>query len=155
MEAASSSAAPSSATPAHLSLALRKQLCSTLDAIGSTPRFAAFTEISNADIKPIFVDTVGFIEFPLSDTAVQDLIEKACQTSFRAGHYASLDVSRQNAWEVDAAKLHLSPQWAAVIDKACHWVAEELGISPSTAIRADFHNGLVWGKGAMIEAHTE
>lgn len=142
--------APASLSPVDK---IRKGLCEALDAIKAAGSFAAFTKISETSIKPILVRDVGHIAFPLQETTARQLIEKARQAPYGKGSETFIDTSVRNTWELDAAQLDLSPQWGSVIDGACKWVAQQLGIT--APVTTELYKMLIYEEGAMFKAHTE
>lgn len=125
-----------------------------LDAIRPAGSFAAFRRLRLTSINSILVHDVGNIAgFPLQEAAARQLIEKARQAPYGKGSETFVDTSVRNTWELDASQLDLSPQWASTIDKACAWVARQLGIT--APVRAELYKMLIYEKGAMFKAHTE
>ncbi|KAM7211288.1 hypothetical protein V8F06_013320 [Rhypophila decipiens] len=153
MAAAMSTVAPDGAHAENDRSMIRKSLGAALDAIEFTGSFAAFTKTKKCSVKPIFVDDVGFIKFPLPEATAQALIDKARQAPNGKGE-TFVNTSVCNPWELDTAQLHLNPKWAKVSDNALEWVAKSLGIPANTQIKAELNKMLVYGKEATVKAQT-
>jgi len=149
----SSTATMDAAAPPSPASEVRDGLCKALDSIKAAGSFAAFREISETSVAPIFVHDVGLVGFPLQKSMTRALIEKARQAPYGKGNETFVDTSVRNTWELDAAQLDLGPQWAPAIDDACKWVAQQLGIT--APVTAELYKMLIYEEGALFKAHTE
>ncbi|KAK4207528.1 hypothetical protein QBC37DRAFT_92808 [Rhypophila decipiens] len=148
------SSSPSDVPSVNERSIIRQGLNSALGAIKATGTFAAFAKVPSGSIKPIFIDNVGFLEFPLLEATARALIAKARQESNGKGNHVYVDDSARNIWELDADHLHLSPQWAVVADSSLEWVARKLGIPGSISIKAQFQEIVIHEKEAICKAHA-
>ncbi|KAG4219927.1 hypothetical protein PC116_g31594 [Phytophthora cactorum] len=105
--------------------------------------FAAFSPITRIDPE-IFVQDVGKITIPLSETQAKQLAAKSHQ---------AFNPSVRNAWELNPDQFKIrAPGWRAYLSKSLSSLASRLNIT--SRISAKLYKMLLYEEGAMFKAHT-
>ena len=132
---------------------LKEELLAALSNIQASGSFASFAGISNTP-PALFVDGVGDVTMPLSESQARQLIARAHQAPNGKRSETLVDTAVRNTWELDAEQFTFrDPAWAGFIKSLCAHTSQRLGIN--TPIRAEIYKMLVYEKCAMFKAHTE
>ncbi|KAM6514007.1 hypothetical protein FALCPG4_015191 [Fusarium falciforme] len=132
---------------------LKEELLAALSNIQASGSFASFAGISNTP-PALFVDGVGDVTMPLSESQARQLIARARQAPYGKGSETLVDTAVRNTWELDAEQFAFrAPAWAGFIKSLCAHTSQRLGIN--TPITAEIYKMLVYEKGAMFKAHTD
>lgn len=133
---------------------LRIDLLNALQSINTPTSFASFRAMTQTPPASPFVDGVGDIEMPLSESQARQMIASARQAPYGKGSETLVDTSVRNTWELDASQFTFKdPSWPGYIQKLCAVVGRDLGIN--TTIKAEVYKMLLYEKGAMFKSHTE
>ena len=137
--------------------AFMRQLCGLIERVHSSGSFAAFGSI-DAFVNPgIFVDPIGIVRLPLSESDAQTLVQTSHKAPFGKGSETLVDESVRKTWQIDAANVQfLNENWQCCLDQVVERVARELGIaSECSDVHAEFYKLLLYEKGAMFKPHQE
>lgn len=75
---------------------------------------------------------------------------------FGKGSRTIVDESVRKTWELNADQFDLlSPSWPSVVNRVTKEVAQELGCSPKTSIKANIYKMLLYVEGAMLKPHKD
>ncbi|OTB14439.1 hypothetical protein K445DRAFT_138705 [Daldinia sp. EC12] len=114
--------------------------------------FAAFSPTKRVDPE-IFVQDVGKIAVPLSETQAKQLAAKSHRASYKEDNKTIVNTSVRNAWELNPDQFKIrAPGWQAYLNKSLSFLASRLNIT--SPISAKLHKMLLYEEGAMFKAHT-
>ena len=101
------------------------------------------------------VDGVGVISFPVPETQVRQLIERAERAPYGRGEEAIVDTSVRKVWQLPPAKVRLGGKsWAGSFQNLVAEVAAGLGCKAAT-VSAELYKLLVYDAGAFFAAHRD
>lgn len=133
---------------------LKEDLLSALSSIQAPGSFASFGVLPQPPPADLFVNQVGDIVMPLSESQARQLITKARQAPYGKGSDTIVDTAVRNTWELDAGQFTFrNPRWPGFIQGLCVRVSLDLGIN--APITAQIYKMLIYEKGAMFKPHTE
>ncbi|KAG5926576.1 hypothetical protein E4U42_003141 [Claviceps africana] len=133
---------------------LKSHLLEALSSIQTSGSFASLGVLPESPPTDLFVDDVGEIALPLSESQARQMIAKARQAPYGKGSATIVDTTVRNTWELDAEQFSFrNPAWPAFIRQVCARVAVDLGIN--APITAEIYKMLIYEKGAMFKAHTD
>lgn len=102
------------------------------------------------------VQGVGDLSLPVRAPQAKKLLAVARPAHFGKGEETLLDPSVRDTWEITPAQVTLGGErWQATLDGALAHLGAEIGIPPSTRLRAELHSMLVYGKGQFFAAHQD
>ncbi|OTA69482.1 hypothetical protein K449DRAFT_384422 [Hypoxylon sp. EC38] len=131
----------------------KSELLSALDSIYSTSCFSGFASVNFHD-PLIFVQDIGRIDLPLSETQAKELALKSHQAPYGKGSETIVDTSVRNTWELNPDQFEIrAPDWSKFLDDVLAYVREELAIR--SPISAELYKMLLYEEGAMFKAHTD
>jgi hypothetical protein len=108
-----------------------------------------------APVPKIQIDGVGIVSFPVPQTQIKEIIGQADRAPYGRGELTVLDTSVRNAWQVDAAKVHIGGKsWERTLQEILRSVAAGLGCV-SEEISAVLYKLLVYEKGGFFKAHRD
>ncbi|KAH8684945.1 hypothetical protein BGZ61DRAFT_495252 [Ilyonectria robusta] len=132
---------------------MRIDLLHALHSINTPASFACFGALKRTPPASLFVEGVGDIEMPLSESQARQMIAAARQAPYGKGSETLVDTSVRNTWELDASQFTFkNPSWPGYIQKISAAVGQDLGIN--TTIKAEVYKMLLYEKGAMFKSHT-
>ncbi|KAK4195621.1 hypothetical protein QBC40DRAFT_258851 [Triangularia verruculosa] len=131
-----------------------ENILTALRAIETSGSFASSGTVDETPPAGIFIDGIGDIPMPLSETQAREIITKCRQAPYGRGSDTIVDTSVRNTWELDAAQFSFrDPRWSEFVQRLCEDVAEDLGIE--TPIRAEIYKMLIYEEGGQFKPHTE
>ncbi|MEV0925535.1 2OG-Fe(II) oxygenase [Streptomyces spongiicola] len=135
--------------------AARKRLAELLEDAEREGDFSTRAEVP-ADALRIRVDGVGELPLPLRAPVARKLITQARQARFGRGAETLSDTGVRDTWEITPDRITLSgPDWDRALGDALDGVRHALGLPPTTALRAEPHALLVYGKGQFFLPHQD
>ncbi|KAJ5377333.1 uncharacterized protein N7496_004742 [Penicillium cataractarum] len=135
------------------SLDIGEELLAALDAIESAGTFASKGELPYLDPQ-IKVKDVGTITLPLQEAQARQMIDQAHQAPYGKGSETLVDTAVRNTLELNPDQFELgNPEWDSYVEKACAFVARDLGID--APVSAELYKMLIYEKGAMFKPHTD
>ncbi|MFJ8488800.1 2OG-Fe(II) oxygenase [Streptomyces sp. NPDC094038] len=109
-----------------------------------------------AHVLRIKVDGVGELPLPLRAPVTRKLIAQARQASFGRGERTLSDTGVRDTWEITPDRITLGgPGWDPTLSAVLDGVRRALGLPPTTALRAEPHALLVYGKGQFFLPHQD
>ncbi|OTA97951.1 hypothetical protein M434DRAFT_26350 [Hypoxylon sp. CO27-5] len=131
----------------------KSELLNALDSIYPASSFSGFAPVQCHD-PDIFVQDVGRIDLPLSETQAKELALKSHQAPYGKGSETIVDTSVRNTWELNPDQFEIrAPDWSKVLDAVLAYVRKKLAIRP--LISAELYKMLLYEEGAMFKAHTD
>ncbi|GFH36552.1 2OG-Fe(II) oxygenase [Streptomyces pacificus] len=135
--------------------AARERLAELLEDAERKGDFSTRTELPAHDLR-IEVDGVGELPLPLRAPVAKKLIAQARQARFGRGEETLSDTSVRDTWEITPDRITLSgPDWDRALGDVLDGVRSALGLPPTTALRAEPHALLVYGKGQFFLPHQD
>jgi hypothetical protein len=109
-----------------------------------------------ADALQVEVDGVGVVQTPVRAPLAKKLIAVARPAMFGRGEQTLTDTTVRDTWEITSDLVTLSgPAWEATLGAVLDDVRDELGLPPTTKLRAELHVMLVYGKGQFFLPHQD
>jgi 2OG-Fe(II) oxygenase superfamily len=133
----------------------RERLARLLDESPTTGAFSARL-LAPAHFLHLEVTGVGRVSFPVRAPQARKLIAVARPAKFGRGEETLTDTSVRDTWEITPDRMTLGgPGWIALLDGALGHFRDELGLPPTTRLRAEVHSMLVYGKGQFFLPHQD
>src|SRR3954452_18365 len=102
------------------------------------------------------VSGVGPVSLPVRAPLAKKLIATARPAMFGRGEKTLTDTSVRDTWELTPNQVRLGgPGWTALMERALEHFRDELGLPPTSRLRADLHSMLVYGKGQFFLPHQD
>ncbi|KAL7628616.1 hypothetical protein AAE478_000131 [Parahypoxylon ruwenzoriense] len=128
-------------------------LLDALEGIHAQGSFASFAAIKSCDPQ-IFVQDIGRINIPLSETQAKQIAAKSHQAPYGKGSETIVDTSVRNTWELNPDQFEIkAPIWKSCLDNILSNVSREL--DTTSDISAELYKMLLYEEGAMFKAHTD
>ncbi len=135
--------------------AAREWLAKLLDDAQAPGAFSAQI-LAAADALQVGVDGVGAVQTPVRAPLAKKLIAVAQPAKFGRGEQTLTDTTVRDAWEITPDLITLDgPTWEATLGAVLDNVRDELGLLPTTKLRAELHAMLVYGKGQFFLPHQD
>ena len=133
----------------------RERLARLLDDSATTGSFSARL-LAPAHFLHLEVTGVGRVSFPVRAPQAKKLIAVARPAKFGRGEETLTDTSVRDTWEITPDRMTLGgPGWIALLDGTLDHFRDELGLPPTTRLRAEAHSMLVYGKGQFFLPHQD
>src|SRR6266700_4667497 len=133
----------------------RERLARLLDDAEAPGAFSAQI-LAPADALQVEVDDVGAVQAPVRAPLAKKLIAVAQPAKFGRGEQTLTDTSVRDTWEITPDLVTLDgPAWEATLGAVLDDVRDELGLPPTTKLRAELHAMLVYGKGQFFLPHQD
>jgi hypothetical protein len=126
--------------------------------LGDAQASGAFSAqiLAPAGALQIEVDGVGLVRPPVRAPLAKKLIAVARPAMFGRREQTLTDTSVRDTWEITPDLVSLSsPAWDATLGAVLDDVGAELGLPPTTKLRAELHAMLVYGKGQFFRPHQD
>jgi hypothetical protein len=102
------------------------------------------------------VSGIGPVSLPVRAPLAKKLIATARPAMFGRGEETLTDTSVRDTWELTPDQVTLGgPGWTALMERALEHFRDELGLPPTSHLRADLHSMLVYGKGQYFLPHQD
>jgi len=133
----------------------RERLARLLDDAQAPGAFSAQI-LAPADVLQVEVDGAGAVRTPVRAPLAKRLIAVARPAKFGRGEQTLTDASVRDTWEITPDLVTLDgPAWQATLGAVLDEVRDELGMAPTTRLRAELHAMLVYGKGQFFLPHQD
>ena len=133
----------------------RERLAKLLDDAEAPGAFSAQI-LAPADALQVEVDGVGTMLTPVRAPLAKKLIAVAQPAKFGRGEQTLTDTSVRDTWEITPDHVTLGGRaWEATLAAVLDGVRDELGLPPTTKLRAGLHAMLVYGKGQFFLPHQD
>ena len=133
----------------------RERLAELLDGAQAPGAFSAQI-LAQADVLQVEVEGVGAVQTPVRAPLAKKLIAVARPAMFGRGEQTLTDTGVRDTWEITPDPVTLSgPAWEATLGAVLDEVRDELGLPPTTKLRAELHAMLVYGKGQFFLPHQD
>src|SRR5712691_9120041 len=133
----------------------RERLARLLDDAEAPGAFSAQI-LAPADALRVEVDGVGAVQAPVRAPLAKKLIAVAQPAKFGRGEQTLTDASVRDTWEITPDLVTLDgPVWEATLGAVLDGVRDELGLPPTTKLRAELHAMLIYGKGQFFLPHQD
>jgi hypothetical protein len=133
----------------------RERLARLLDDSATTGAFSARL-LAPAHVLHLEVTGVGPVSLPVRAPQAKKLIAVARPAKFGRGEETLTDTSVRDTWEITPDRMTLGgPGWIALLDGVLDHFRDELGLPPTTRLRAEAHSMLVYGKGQFFLPHQD
>src|SRR6266566_5060220 len=133
----------------------RERLARLLDDAEAPGAFSAQI-LAPADALQVEVDGVGAVQAPVRAPLAKKLIAVAQPAKFGRGEQTLTDTGVRDTWEITPDLVTLDgPAWEATLSAVLDGVRDELGLPPTTRLRAELHAMLVYGKGQFFLPHQD
>ena len=133
----------------------RERLAKLLDDAQASGAFSAQI-LAPADALQVEVDGVGAVHPPVRAPLAKKLIAAARPAMFGRGEQTLTDTTVRDTWEITSDLVTLSgPAWETTLGAVLDDVRDELGLPPTTKLRAELHAMLVYGKGQFFLPHQD
>ena len=133
----------------------RERLARLLDDAEVPGAFSAQI-LAPADALQVEVDGVGVVQAPVRAPLAKKLIAVGRPAKFGRGEQTLTDTSVRDTWEITPDLVTLDgPVWEATLGAVLDGVRDELGLPPTTRLRAELHAMLVYGKGQFFLPHQD
>ena len=133
----------------------RERLARLLDDAEVPGAFSAQI-LAPADALQVEVDGVGAVQTPVRGPLAKKLIAVGRPAKFGRGEQTLTDASVRDTWEITPDLVTLGgPAWEATLGAVLDGVRDELGLPPTTKLRAELHAMLVYGKGQFFLPHQD
>ncbi|AWI29957.1 2OG-Fe(II) oxygenase [Streptomyces tirandamycinicus] len=133
----------------------RRRLAELLDQEEQRGDFSTRFELSAHALR-IQVDGVGELPLPVRAPVAKKLIAQARQARFGRGEQTLSDTRVRDTWEITPDRVTLGgPDWDRTLSGVLDGVRHALGLPPTTALRAEPHALLVYGKGQFFLPHQD
>jgi hypothetical protein len=128
----------------------REHLARLLDDAEAPGAFSAQI-LAPAGTLQVEVDGVGAVQTPVRAPLAKKLITVALPAKFGRGEQTLTDTSVRDTSEITPDLVTLDgPTWEATLGAVLDGVRDELGLPPTTKLRAELHAMLVYGKGQRL-----
>src|SRR3954471_13581939 len=102
------------------------------------------------------VSGIGPVTLPVRAPLAKKLTTVARPAMFGRGEKTLTDTSVRDTWELTPNQVRLGgPGWTALMERALEHFRDELGLPPTSRLRADLHSMLVYGKGQFFLPHQD
>jgi predicted 2-oxoglutarate/Fe(II)-dependent dioxygenase YbiX len=109
-----------------------------------------------ADALSLHVADVGRVALPMRAAQAKRMIAVARPAQFGRGEETLSDTSVRDTWELTSDQVTLDgADWEAHLTAALAHFRDELGLPPSSVLRAELHSLLVYGRGQFFRAHQD
>src|SRR5262245_42133598 len=126
--------------------AARDRLAELLSDSGPVRSYSAYLHMP-ARFLQLEVTGVGPVTLPVRAPQARKLIAAARPAMFGLGERTLTDTSVRDTWEITPDLISLGePGWTAMMDAALDCFRGELGLPPTTRLRAEPHSLLIYGK---------
>jgi len=134
----------------------RERLARLLDDAEVPGAFSAQI-LAPADALQVEVDGVGVVQAPVRAPLAKKLIAVGRPAKFGRGEQTLTDTSVRDTWEITPDLVTLAgPVWEATLGSVLDGVRDELGLPPTTRLRAEVHAmPAVTGTERRPSAHPE
>ena len=133
----------------------RERLARLLDDSEPAGSFSAQL-LAPAHLLRLEVTGVGPVSLPVRASQAKKLIAAARPAMFGRGEKTLTDTRVRDTWEITPDQIRLGgPGWTALMDSALEHFRDELGLPPTTRLRAEPHSMLVYGKGQFFLPHQD
>lgn len=133
----------------------RERLARLLGDAEPTGSFSAQL-LAPARLLEVEVSGVGPVRLPVRAPLARKLIAVARSARFGRGEETLTDTAVRDTWELTPDQLTLDgPGWTASMNTALAHFRDELGLPPTTRLRAEPHSMLVYGKGQFFLPHQD
>ena len=133
----------------------RERLASLLDDAEAPGSFSAQI-LAPADALQVEVVGLGAVQTPVRAPLAKKLIAVARPAKFGRAEQTLTDTSVRDTWEITPDLVTLDgPAWEATLGAVLDDVRDELGLPPTTTLRAELHSMLVYGKGQFFLPHQD
>ena len=130
----------------------RERLASLLEREFGEPAFAAVRD-AESDLLELTVTGVGPVKFPVTPTQARKLRALGAPARYGLGEQTLTDASVRDTWEIPQRSVDI--RWAPGFEPLLDGVREELGLSSSYRLRAEFHSLLVYERGQFFLPHQD
>jgi hypothetical protein len=128
----------------------RERLARLLDDAEAPGAFSAQI-LAPAGTLRVEVDGVGAVQTPVRAPLAKKLLAVAQPAKFGRGEQTLTDTSVRDTSEITPDLVTLDgPTWEATLGAVLDGVRDELGLPPTTKLRAELHAMLVYGKGQRL-----
>ncbi|KAI0117362.1 hypothetical protein F4814DRAFT_284591 [Daldinia grandis] len=128
-------------------------LLKALESIHRKAKFASMTRIGTFNLD-IFVQDVGMIDNPLSETQAKQIAAKSHQSPHGNSNETIVDTPVSNIWELNPGRFEIrAPAWQSCLNKTLVYIAKKLDIA--SPISAELHKMRLYEQGAMSKARTD
>jgi len=133
----------------------RERLARLLDDAEVPGAFSAQI-LAPADALQVEVNGVGAVRTPVGGPLAKKLIAVGRPAKFGRAEQTLTDASVRDTWEITPDLVTLDgPAWEATLGAVLDGVRDELGLPPTTTLRAELHAMLVYGKGQFFLPHQD
>ena len=133
----------------------RERLARLLDDSEPTGSFSAQL-LAPAHFLRLDVTGAGPVSLPVRAPQAKKLIAVARPAMFGRGEETLTDTKVRDTWEITPDQIRLGgPGWTTLMDSALEHFRDELGLPPTTRLRAEPHSMLVYGKGQFFLPHQD
>jgi hypothetical protein len=133
----------------------RERLARLLDDSEPAGSFSAQL-LAPAHFLRLEVTGVGPVSLPVRAPQAKMLIAVARPAMFGRGEETLTDTKVRDTWEITPDQIRLGGLgWTALMDSALEHFRDELGLPPTTRLRAEPHSMLVYGKGQFFLPHQD
>jgi hypothetical protein len=133
----------------------RERLTSLLDDTEAPGSFSAQI-LAPADTLQVEVVGLGAVQTPVRGPLAKKLIAVGRPATFGRAEQTLTDTSVRDTWEITPDLVTLDgPAWEATLGVVLDDVRDELGLPPTTTLRAELHAMLIYGKGQFFLSHQD
>ena len=133
----------------------RERLARLLDDAEAPGSFSAQI-LAPADALRVEVVGLGAVQTPVRGPLAKKLIAVGRPAKFGRAEQTLTDTSVRDTWEITPDLVTLGgPAWEATLGAVLDDVRDELGLPPTTRLRAELHAMLVYGKGQFFLPHQD
>ncbi|KAK0716561.1 hypothetical protein B0T21DRAFT_425871 [Apiosordaria backusii] len=132
----------------------KKDILSAYRKIESKGTFASSKALRQPPPAGLFIDGLGDVTMPLSETQARDVKARCRQAPYGKSSDTIVDTTVRNTWELDASQFSFrDPKWGHYIQALVQEVAKSMGVVGT--IKAEIYKMLVYEEGAMFKPHTD
>jgi hypothetical protein len=107
--------------------------------------------LAPADTLRVGVAGLGAVQTPVRGPLAKKLIAVGRPAKFGRAEQTLTDTSVRDTWEITPGLVTLDgPAWEATAGVVLDDVRDELGLPPTTTLRAELHAMLIYGKGQFL-----
>jgi 2OG-Fe(II) oxygenase superfamily len=133
----------------------RERLARLLDDSEPAGSFSAQL-LAPAHFLRLEVTGVGPVSLPVRASQAKKLIAVGRPAMFGRGEETLTDTRVRDTWEITPDQITFGgPGWTALMDSALEHFRDELGLPPTTRLRAEPHSMLAYGKGQFFLPHQD
>ena len=133
----------------------RERLASLLDDTEAPGSFSAQI-LAPADTLQVEVVGLGAVQTPVRGPLAKKLIAVGRPAKFGRAEQTLTDTSARDRWEITPDLVTLDgPAWEATLGAVLDYVRGELGLPPTTTLRAGLHAMLIYGKRQFFLPHQD